>query len=158
MVDSNKIGKRGESIFSTKISKGFILDPSFLGDKYEAIDFIIDLNSLPNHKAFFFVSVKTTSNAKYSPKNNRLKIQVNKKQLGELKKLKIPTYIVGVDEKKEKAFIISVKGIKVDSISSIPTSFSLNQKKNIQDLWNEVKEYWDDLKHIKANTSKFIYK
>ena len=40
MSDPNKVGKRGESIFATKISKDFILDPSFLGDKYPSVDFI----------------------------------------------------------------------------------------------------------------------
>ena len=39
---SNRIGKRGENIFATIISrnvasKGFLLDPTFLGDKFPTV-------------------------------------------------------------------------------------------------------------------------
>lgn len=157
-MSTNRLGKRGESIFSTKISKHFLLDPSFLGDKYESIDFIIDLNTAQTKKAFFFVSVKTTAVAKYSPKANRLEIQVKKKELAQLKKFKIPTYIVGIDEGKEKAFIVAVKGISAKSIKSIPTKFSINNKTNLQALFSEVELYWNRAKDHRTFTSKFIYK
>jgi hypothetical protein len=155
MADPNQIGKRGESIFSAKISKGFLLDPSFLGDKYPAVDFIIDVNS-NGQKIFFFVSVKTTSKPKYSPKTNRLKIHVNKEQLRRLKKFKIPTYIVGLDEKRETAYIVSVDGITSKTISSIPTKFSIGNKKNIITLVDEVKDYWKNLSTRKKIISKFL--
>lgn len=157
-IDTNYIGKRGESIFNTKISKHFLLDPTFLGDKYKAVDFIVDLIDVPDKRAFFFVSVKTTANATYSKKEKRLRVVVEKEELDRLKKFKIPTYIVGVDEGKEKAFIVSVQGVTTQSIASIPTGFSLNKKSNLKALWKEVKLYWENLQDKQSFKSKFKYK
>ncbi len=54
----NVIGKRDESIFSTIISryvdqKGFLLDPTFLGEKFPTVDFYVHLLSKNDIKAFF---------------------------------------------------------------------------------------------------------
>jgi hypothetical protein len=58
---SNRIGKRGENIFATIISRnvasrGFLFDPTFLGDKFPTVDFHVDLLQYP-YKAFFYASV-----------------------------------------------------------------------------------------------------
>ena len=156
MPSSNDIGVRGESIFATKISKGFLLIPNFLGDKYKSVDYIINLNNTPKQKSFFFTSVKTTNKPKYTVRQKRLKISIPEKQLKQLKRMKIPVYIVGIDENREKAFIISVNGISKNSISSIPTSFPLTHKRVISLLWKEVKEFWDNSNFGSSFTSNFI--
>jgi hypothetical protein len=59
---SNRIGKRGENIFASRniASKGFLLDPTFLGDKFQTVDFHVDLLQY-SFKGFFYASVKTTT-------------------------------------------------------------------------------------------------
>ena len=76
---SNKIGKRGESIFSTIISRnipgiGLLLDPTFLGDKFPTVDFHVGLLDYPL-KGFFYASVKTTTLG-YYPDGKKLRINI----------------------------------------------------------------------------------
>jgi len=146
MSKSNEIGVRGESIFSSRISKGLLLVPSFLGDKYNAVDFIVNLSNCPRQKAFFFVSVKTTNRPKYTSKLRRLRISVTRKQLSSLKKIRIPVYIVGVDATTEVGYIISASRLKKKSLNSIPTAFPITHLENIKMLWEEVKAFWDNSK------------
>ena len=83
--EKNLIGKRAENIFSVLIGKYIsnkdchLLYPEFLGDKYPAVDFIVNLEKYDNSKAFFFVSVRSTRTG-YSQELN-LKVQVYNKKL-----------------------------------------------------------------------------
>jgi hypothetical protein len=79
------IGKRSESICSTIINRyvdaaGFLLDPSFLGEKFPAVDFYVHLLNYDMDKAFLFSSVKTTS-VWYTADNTKLKITVDHAEL-----------------------------------------------------------------------------
>src|SRR5690349_22477887 len=106
----NIIGKRGESIFSTLISRyvdpvGFLLDPTFLGDKFPTVDFYVHLLNYSHKKAFFFASVKTTTLG-YNADNTKLKITVEKEELAELIKYQLPVYLFGIDENRETGYFI----------------------------------------------------
>ena len=52
-----------------------------------------------------------------------------------------PTYVVGVHEDEERAFIISVRTGMVAKISSITTAHELNQA-TLEKLWEEVRAFW----------------
>jgi len=157
--ERNRIGKRAENIFSVLIGKYIsnkdchLLYPEFLGDKYPSVDFIVDLEKYDKSKAFFFVSVRSTRNG-YSQKEHNLKVQFPKDDLDELKKMPVPTYLVGIDEKDEKGFILSVQGINEPNLSSLTTQFPINEQ-NIEILWSEVKSYWDSSNELTQFVSKF---
>ncbi len=155
---SNKIGKRGESIFSTIISRnvasrGFLLDPTFLGDKFPTVDFHVGLLDYPL-KGFFYASVKTTTLG-YYPDRKRLRINIDKEDVAELNKFTIPVYVFGIDEIEEKGFLISANNLdNSKNINGIPTTFPVNSL-NLDLLWNEVAQYWNNHSKLTNFISNF---
>jgi hypothetical protein len=144
---TDEIGNRGESIFEVWITKVKSPDrlplfrPHFLGDKFATLDFLVELVGFQEGIAYFFVQVKTTTQGYTSHVPKRLKIQVTKEDIDRMKAFPAPTYIVGVDEVNEQAYIASVSGKSVGRVSSLPTSYPLNPA-NLQLLWDEVASYW----------------
>ena len=144
---SNRIGKRGESIFSTiitrKSSSGkFLFDPTFLGDKFPVVDFYVALLDFPLH-AFFFASVKTTTLG-YTAKEGKLKISIDKEEIAELAKSNLPTYIFGVDELIEEGFFIAAADLDTAlNFNGMPTIYPVIPG-NLELLFKEVAEYWQN--------------
>lgn len=52
-----------------------------------------------------------------------------------------PTYVVGVHEDEERAFIISVHGGMSGAIPSMTTAHELTGA-TLERLWDEVREFW----------------
>ena len=156
---SNTIGKRGESIFSTIISRyvhpaGFLLDPAFLGDKFPTIYFYVHLLRYNAAKAFFFASVKATTLG-YTANGTKLKITIDKAELTELVKYPVPVYLFGIDENKELGYFICANHLDANNnLNGIPTRFPVNAN-NINLLWKEVANYWDNNKEFTKFVSHF---
>ncbi|WP_254433100.1 MULTISPECIES: DUF4365 domain-containing protein [unclassified Dolichospermum] len=95
------LGQRGERIFEVLITK-FHLDtspifkPQFLGDKWQYVDFIVELVGAGSYIPYFFVQVKTTRQG-YSKKDKRLKVKVEKESIIGIASYLAPTYIAGRD-------------------------------------------------------------
>jgi hypothetical protein len=146
-MDKNTLGARGESLFQVIITqfiegkKDYIFKPCFLGDKWENVDFIVELRGISNKKYYFFVQVKTTRSG-YTKKENKLKVIIPKEDVIGLAQISAPTYIIGIDDKEEKAYIVSANGELNTAINHLPTNYPLNTH-NLQKLWQEVKDYWD---------------
>jgi hypothetical protein len=155
---SNKIGKRGENIFATIISrniatKGFLLDPTFLGDKFPTVDFHVDLLEYP-FKGFFYASVKTTTLG-YYPEGDRIRITIDKDEIAELSKFILPVYVFGIDEIREKGYVISANNLdKSMNVNGVITKYPLDSG-NIELLWKEVAGYWDNSREITKFVSSF---
>ena len=130
------IGLRGESIFSAALTKLYgrpepLFNPRFLGEKYPAVDYIVELNT-PSTRiiSYFFVQVKTTR-AGYTKREHRLKVKVLDKDVTRLVALPAPTYVVGVDEVNEATYIVSANGRYTRGLSSLSTRFhSISQPKS----------------------------
>lgn len=157
---SNDIGKRGERIF-TMLSgryfdpKGYLFDPIFLGDKYPTVDFYVDLLNNKDKKGFFFVSVKTTTQG-YTADKTKLKIQVSKEELKELVKYPVPVYLFGIDAEAEKGYFTCVNHIDTNAnLNGLSVDYPLD-KFYANELWREVKNFWDNHRVIDFFTSKFI--
>ena len=156
---SDKIGKRGESIFSTIISRyinaaGFLFAPSFMGDKFPVVDFYVDLLNYPSKRGFFFASVKSTTLG-YYPDNSKLKISINRDEIGELKKFPVPVYLFGIDEKAERGYFICGNTLDASlNLNGIPTKYPVDGV-NIGQLWKEVADFWDNSNEITKFVSSF---
>jgi hypothetical protein len=156
---ANIIGKRGESIFSTIISRyvdpvGFLLDPTFLGEKFPTADFYVHLLNYNTKKAFFFASVKTTTLG-YTADNTKLKITIDKAEPTELIKYQIPVYLFGIDENKELGYFVCANHLDINkNLNGIPIMFPVNAI-NIALLWKEVANYWNNNKEITKFVSHF---
>jgi hypothetical protein len=152
------IGKRGEIIFPMLITKWCEgkpwFDPTFLGEKTEAKDFLVNLIRPESGDAHFFVQVKATRNGYTGTgPDEKLTVQVTKADIAKLKKVPAPTYVVGIDIVKECGFIIAITNATTGSISGITTRFRINCRV-IKALWKEVDAYWKARKMLAA-TSRF---
>lgn len=140
------LGQRGENIFFNLISKfhsdqGPIFRPQFLGDKWPTVDFLVELLGAGTTTPYFFVQVKATREG-YTSRENRLKVQVTERKVRELASYSAPTYIVGIDEVRERGYFVSANGENLASLSSLSTSFPIN-KNNRKALWREVNNFWN---------------
>lgn len=155
---SNKIGKRGEIIFSTIISRkvasrGFLLDPTFLGDKFPTVDFHVGLLEY-SHKGFFYASVKTTTLG-YYPNGEKIKINIDKEEIAELNKFTLPVYVFGIDEIHERGYLISTSHLSNSkNTNGLPTKYPVNSS-NIEILWKEVANYWNNNRKMAKFVSIF---
>jgi hypothetical protein len=155
----DSIGQRGEAIFQVLLTKFHgrikpIFRPQFLGDKWPAVDFIVELmNYRGKIVPYFFVQVKTTRQG-YTKKQNRLKVRVSASDAQRLALLPAPTYIIGIDEINERGYIISANGQYRKSLRSLSTQFPIN-KSTQNTLWMEVQNYWNRFGTL-CITSKFI--
>ena len=96
------LGLRGEAIFTVLMTEfhskaGSIFKPQFLGDKWQYVDFIVELVGVGDIVPYFFVQVKTTRQG-YTKKLKRLKVKVPQESIHGLTLYPAPIYIVGIDE------------------------------------------------------------
>lgn len=143
------IGKRGEALFRTAITKWCggeqWFDETFLGEKAEGLDFEVQLIDPAVFHACFYVQVKATAKTKrYSGvgKKRRLLVRLEAADAVKLGKMKIPAYVVGVDVLSGKAYIRHVKAGAKKGFAGISTRRPLNCRA-IRKLWHEVEDFWN---------------
>ncbi|AFY33571.1 DUF4365 domain-containing protein [Calothrix sp. PCC 7507] len=144
------LGQRGEAIFTVLMTEfhsqaGPIFKPQFLGDKWQYVDFIVELVGNGQSVPFFFVQVKTTREG-YTKQLKRLKVKVRKEHVMGLASYPAPTYIVGIDETQKRGYVVSANGENLSSLSSLSTNFLINHQ-NREILWHEVNNFWNQYKH-----------
>jgi hypothetical protein len=89
---------------------------------------------------YCFVQVKTT-NKGVKPNSKRLTVGIKKRDIERMISYPGPTYIVGIDEKAENAYIISANEPVAKDLPSIPLTHQLDSA-NLAKLWKEVDGYW----------------
>jgi hypothetical protein len=154
MNQSNAIGKRGESIFEVLLTKYIaqkkrrLFDIAFLGDKFPTVDFYVELLNGGATKAFFFASVKST-------RQPSLNISVPFRELKELSRYDVPTYIFGIDEKRENGYLLFANPLSLlRRAVRIPMRHRIDDAALIK-LYDEVNGFWRNSHHIQKFTSKF---
>jgi Domain of unknown function (DUF4365) len=127
--------------------------PGFLGDKWPAIDFYVELTSIRGKRLYFFAQAKATSSPLLSTATS-LTISTKKKDVARLLLIPGPTYIFGVHEPSKRVFVRSVHtGVPSKSITTIPFAYELTSG-NLQALHEEVRNYWANHDH-KPKSSVF---
>ena len=156
------IGRRGEAIAYTHLSSKFrredLSRPYFilhhLGEKFRTFDYLVELEDTGGTPLFFLIQVKTTRKAttrSHSPP--RLRVEVSEDDVLRMVACPIPSYVVGVHEIEERAFIIAVHGDVTGAISSITTAHELTPD-TLRKLWEEVRESWR-VRDVTRSTSSF---
>jgi len=143
------IGGRGEAIAFVLLTKYCLVAggkpyfwPHFLGEKCETFDFLVELNQAGEKTPFFFVQVKTTRGQYAKSRTGpRLRVKVSKKDIRRMASYPAPTYVIGVHEVEERAFVVRVSESLDKSISSITTTHEINED-TMRRLWDEVREFW----------------
>ena len=69
-------------------------------------------------------------------------IGVSRRDIRRMIDYPVPTYIVGVHERLERAFVVSVHGEMEGPISSITTGHELDCD-TLKRLWDEVRAFWE---------------
>src|SRR4051812_27794132 len=138
-------GKRGEFIASERLLDfcGHPLpyfDPHLLGEKFPTYDMLVELTGDHGSKPYFLAQVKSTRSDRKKGMTD-LKVQLKARDVRAMITCPIPTYLIGVDEKAEIAYIISIHGKIKGGISSIPTAYPLDCG-NLKILRDEVRAYW----------------
>lgn len=139
---SDVLGDRGQSIAMLRLTDleagAPLFRPHFLGDKWPFVDFLVQLEGVGRRAAFFFAQVKATTRGFND--RGRLRVAMSKEQVAGMSAYSIPTYVIGVDERGEDAYIAALRP-RASGFSSMTARHpmtSANRKK----LWNEVNAYW----------------
>lgn len=154
------IGGRGEAIAYARLSQLCRGDdvpyfwPHYLGEKCETFDFLVELVDAGDQTPFFFVQVKATRKRYTRHAPPRLPVRVADKDVRRMCAFPAPTYVVGVQEDDERAFVISVHGTMNDAIPSISTGHEL-MGETLKHLFDEVKAFWQ-ARDMTRPTSRFL--
>src|SRR5205814_10219828 len=105
-------GFRGEKIVGLRLTDYSqfarpLFRPGFLGDKWPAVDFYVELNDVSGRRPYFLAQVKSTA-SRLGPKATTLRISSTRDDVARLLELPGPTYILGVHEPTQRVFAKSV--------------------------------------------------
>lgn len=151
-------GYRGEKIVELRLTDfvdggGPLFRPGFLGEKWPALDFYVELNGIPGRRPFFFVQCKSTRTP-FPRLATYLRISSTRRDIERLLEIPGPTYLLGVHEPTRRVFLKSVHiGTARKAISRIELTHELTQD-NLRRLHDEVARYWRTTDH-KPSTSAF---
>jgi hypothetical protein len=131
MATSNLIGTHGEFIVCVRLmdfcgTERPYFEPHSLGAKCPSFDFLVELIGVPR-PLYFLAQVKTTTK-ETRRKNARLRIEVSEEDVKRMASCPLPTYLIGVDEPAEIAYIAGICGDGSGSIASIKRSHPLNPR------------------------------
>lgn len=130
-----------------------LFQPGFLGDKWPAIDFYVELTAVAGKRPYFFLQTKTTT-SRLTNQSKNLRVSTHKIDIVRLLQIPGPTYIAGVHEPTKRVFIRSVHtGVPKTAITRIPLAYELSPV-NLQLLHDEVREFWNRAGH-KPTESQF---
>jgi hypothetical protein len=146
-ADLNDVtGIRGEAIVELCLTDFRNLErplfrPGFLGDKWPAIDFYVELCDVRGKCPYFFAQAKTTRSI-LSKSSGGLKISGKKRDVERLLRLPGPTYTFGIHEPSQRIFVRSVHaGSPVKAIRRIPLRNELTRSK-LKMSYDEVQAFW----------------
>jgi hypothetical protein len=151
-------GFRGEKIVELRLTDYSVFPhplfrAAFLGDKWPAVDFYVELIGVRGRRPYFLVQSKATAR-NLLPSAGSLRISSKKTEVARLLQIPGPTYILGVHEPSQRVFAKSVHmGIPVKPITRIQLTHELNPA-NLRRLYDEVRDYWQMAKH-KPSSSVF---
>ncbi|MCI0461188.1 MAG: hypothetical protein L0Z62_29930 [Gemmataceae bacterium] len=151
------LGRRGEKIAFVRLTEVCQANdlpyfvPHFLGDKCPLFDALVELVGTGGKTPYFFAQVKATRAGVNS--KGRLKVEVKKSDVIDIVHFPAPTYVIGIDERKERAYIVAVYGGMNKKISSLNTAHELTPT-TLKHLWDEVSDYWKD-KDMRQKSSRF---
>lgn len=140
-IDTNAIGERGEAIFFTRMTalhgRYPLFRPAFLGDKWAVADFAVELVGHPGK--YFLVQVKSTTRGLNA--RSRLRVGVSTERYQQLVNAWIPSYVVGIDDATEEAYIWAA-GPRTAGPTSLKTQYPLRDAAVRQQLHDEVRSFW----------------
>lgn len=160
IIFTRSIGNRGEQIASTRLTENYIFDCYVLGGTTPVFDLILEIND-EKHPYFAAVQVKTRS--AIVARNGKLSITITKDDIIKLKRLGLPTYLVGVEESTEIIYFAPVfdklKDKNIDYTQGVPITYTLKPSDKAKNVENLIKLKNDIIAYsIPINRRKLLYK
>lgn len=157
-MTTNQIGRLAELLAAAALSRPTgpprgrpLFRATPLGDKYPAVDFLVDLVDRNDaSRGFFFAQVKGTASAK--PTTPRLPIDVARDRFNRFAGITAPTYLLGVDVRTEVTYLVSAWKARRSPVSSISKAFSLDEDSVKVKLYQEVLAFWNAHKPLLYRT------
>jgi hypothetical protein len=152
-------GSRGEKIVELCLTNyssfaAPLFEPAFLGAKWPAIDFYVELRTAAGAGLFFLGQAKSTAKP-LSGRSRVLPISADRDDIDRLRQIPAPTYIMGVHEPSQRVFVRAVHGATpIKAMTSIPLTYELTSA-NLQVLHDEVLAHWGAVNPSKPTTSAF---
>jgi hypothetical protein len=142
-VSKDDIGDRGQLLLSLLLTDLCGRDvpyfrPRFLGDKFPAFDFIVEVVDEPAY--FFFAQVKATTRG-YTKGENRLLVQLGQADVDRMVACPAPTYLIGIDANRIGfGYLLSVNE-PAAHLAGMTTKFRIDGPV-LKGLRDEVIDYW----------------
>jgi hypothetical protein len=142
-VTKDDVGDRGHLLLALLLTDLCGRDvpyfrPRFLGDKYPAFDFIVEVVDNPAY--FFFAQVKATTRG-YTKEENKLIVHLDQTDVDRMVACPAPTYLIGIDANRIGAgYLLSINEPPAH-VASLMTKFKIDCSV-LKDLRDEVIEYW----------------
>jgi hypothetical protein len=139
------IGERGEMLFKLAITsldslRKPLFRATFLGDKWPAADYFVELCGVRNCRAGLFVQVRTTTTALPAGATH-LRIGLPRSKCEQLYEIPGPTFVAGVHEPTQKVYILSLHSRPTQGVTRIPLKHVLDSN-NLRVLHDEVRQFW----------------
>ena len=148
MATRDLIGKRGEAIATARLmdfcgNRDPYFDVHPLGEKCPTFDYLVELVNAGESVPYFLAQVKSTQRG-FTKNSQRLLVQVDAQDVRRMVQCPFPTYLIGIDEPDDRAYVVSVHGNMNGSIASMPSRYPLTPR-NLRRLWEEVTAHWKKL-------------
>ncbi|MHC5539515.1 DUF4365 domain-containing protein [Singulisphaera rosea] len=142
------LGMRGERIAELRLTDfcGNALPyfaAHFLGDKFPTYDLLVELVGVAGSRPYFFAQVKSTRKVGGTARAG-IRARIESADVEAMVACPIPTYVIGVDEPGEEAYILAIDGSRTGPISTIPRKYPLGPA-NLKILYDEIRGYWGTL-------------
>jgi hypothetical protein len=153
------VGSRGEKILELCLTdyEQFqmpLFRPGFLGDKWPAIDFYVELRGSRKRNFFFFAQAKSTQRPLPATATH-VRISSKKRDVHRLIKTPGPTYMFAIHEPSKRVFVQCIHSkTPRRAITSIPVANELTPTR-LRDLHDEVSLFWK-AKAFKPAMSSFL--
>jgi hypothetical protein len=150
------IGDRGELLVELCLTDyasfhSPLFKPAFLGEKWPAVDYYVELLRLKKDRLYFLGQVKSTA-VDLLP--GALRLSISKLRVNALRRIPGPTYIFGVHEPSKRVFLRGIHAKSTTGISQISFANELNAA-NLIRLRDEVRDFWRS-KQVKPCSSIFL--
>jgi hypothetical protein len=144
----DQIGRLAELVAATDLSRPVmgryhrpLFRATWLGDKYPAVDFLVDvLGRKDTSLGFFFAQVKGTAPARAQAA--RLSIDVPRERFNQLVRLPVPTYLIGVDVNAEVSYLVAAHRSRRARVSGMTKAYCLRDDAVKIGLYREVLGFW----------------
>jgi len=114
--------------------------PTYLGDNYQTFDYLVELVGSEAH--FFLVQVKSTRQGyRRGRGTRRLRVNVDREDVQRMVASPIPAYLVGIDEREETGYVLSMNEPRRAGLGGLPARHLLDCD-NLERLWQEVRNFW----------------